>query len=52
MSHEVGHNYGLGHYNGGFDGSVHRPADEINSSWGWDSQKKIYSKLFPIRYRE
>jgi hypothetical protein len=46
MSHEVGHNYGLGHYNGGFDGSVHRPADEINSSWGWDSQKNLFIPNF------
>jgi hypothetical protein len=37
FSHEIGHNYGLGHYVGGFDGTVHRPAHEINSSWGWDS---------------
>ena len=36
FSHEVGHNYGLGHYPGGFDGSVHRAATEINSTWGWD----------------
>ena len=34
FSHEIGHNYGLGHYVGGFDGTVHRPAHEINSSWG------------------
>lgn len=46
MSHEVGHNYGLGHYVGGFDGSVHRPADEINSSWGWDSRKNIFLPNF------
>ena len=37
FSHEVGHNYGLGHYPGGFEGSVHRAADQINSTWGWDS---------------
>jgi len=30
FSHEVGHNYGLGHYVDGFKGSVHRPADQIN----------------------
>ena len=39
LSHEVGHNYGLGHYVGGFNGSVHRPADQINSTWGWDADK-------------
>eukprot|EP00537_Pseudo-nitzschia_pungens_P004226 CAMPEP_0172357256 /NCGR_PEP_ID=MMETSP1060-20121228/1626_1 /TAXON_ID=37318 /ORGANISM="Pseudo-nitzschia pungens, Strain cf. cingulata" /LENGTH=214 /DNA_ID=CAMNT_0013077835 /DNA_START=1082 /DNA_END=1722 /DNA_ORIENTATION=+ len=41
MSHEVGHNYGLGHYVGGFDGSVHRPANKINSAWGWDSKNNL-----------
>ena len=46
MSHEVGHNYGLGHYVGGFDGSVHRPSHEINSSWGWDSQSNIFIPNF------
>ncbi|MGV3531242.1 MAG: M66 family metalloprotease, partial [Chthoniobacteraceae bacterium] len=39
FSHEVGHNYGLGHYVDGFKGSVHRPADQINSTWGWDADK-------------
>jgi len=46
MSHEVGHNYGLGHYPGRFNGSIHRPADEINSSWGWDSQKNLFRPNF------
>jgi hypothetical protein len=46
MSHEVGHNYGLGHYVGGFDGSVHRGAAEINSSWGWDSRLNIFRPNF------
>ncbi|RRV46637.1 MULTISPECIES: M66 family metalloprotease [unclassified Pseudomonas] len=36
FSHEVGHNYGLGHYPGGFGGSVHRPAQALNATWGWD----------------
>jgi Peptidase M66/ToxR activated gene A lipoprotein domain len=36
FSHEIGHNYGLGHYPNGFNGSVHRAAREINSTWGWD----------------
>ncbi|RMR05745.1 Lipoprotein, ToxR-activated, TagA [Pseudomonas syringae pv. primulae] len=36
FSHELGHNYGLGHYPGGFDGCVHRDAGENNSTWGWD----------------
>jgi len=46
FSHEVGHNYGLGHYVGGFDGSVHRPSNEINSSWGWDSQNNLFLPNF------
>ncbi|AXF75347.1 M66 family metalloprotease [Erwinia tracheiphila] len=36
FSHEVGHNYGLGHYVGGFNGSVHHAAGSLNSTWGWD----------------
>ena len=39
FSHEVGHNYGLGHYVDGFKGSVHRSADQVNSTWGWDADK-------------
>jgi len=46
MSHEVGHNYGLGHYVGGFNGSVHRPSNKINSSWGWDSKNNIFIPNF------
>ena len=46
FSHEAGHNYGLGHYVGGFNGSVHRPSTEINSSWGWDSEKNIFFPNF------
>jgi len=46
FSHEVGHNYGLGHYVDGFNGSVHRAANEINSSWGWDSQTNIFTPNF------
>jgi len=46
MSHEIGHNYGLGHYVDGFDGSVHRPSDEINSSWGWDSKRNLFIPNF------
>jgi len=46
MSHEAGHNYGLGHYVGKFDGSVHRPSSEINSSWGWDSAKNVFIPNF------
>merc|ERR1719343_1976152 len=46
FSHELGHNYGLGHYVGGFDGSVHRAADKINSSWGWDSRFNTFIPNF------
>ncbi|EHK1528007.1 TPA: M66 family glycomucinase StcE [Escherichia coli] len=46
FSHEVGHNFGLGHYVGGFRGSVHRSADQINSTWGWDSDKKRFIPNF------
>lgn len=46
FSHEVGHNYGLGHYVGGFEGSVHRAADQINSTWGWDADKNRFIPNF------
>tara|TARA_Y100000588_G_scaffold395211_1_gene521345 strand:- start:177 stop:3719 length:3543 start_codon:yes stop_codon:yes gene_type:complete len=46
FSHEVGHNYGLGHYPGGFDGSIHRPANMPNSTWGWDSNKDVFIPNF------
>lgn len=50
FSHEVGHNYGLGHYVDGFSGSVHRSADQNNSSWGWDSDKKRFiPNFYPAR---
>jgi hypothetical protein len=46
MSHEAGHNYGLGHFEGGFTGSVHRPADQPGSTWGWDSDKNVFIPNF------
>ncbi|WP_032695623.1 M66 family glycomucinase StcE [Raoultella planticola] len=46
FSHEVGHNFGLGHYVDGFRGSVHRSAEQINSAWGWDSDKKRFIPNF------
>jgi len=46
FSHELGHNYGLGHYPGGFDGSVHRPANEIDSTWQWDSDLNRFTPNF------
>lgn len=51
FSHELGHNYGLGHYPGGFDGSVHRPANEINSTWGWDSDENFFIPNFSQQKR-
>jgi hypothetical protein len=50
FSHEVGHNYGLGHYVDGFKGSVHRSAGQINSTWGWDADKNRFLPNFsPVR---
>jgi hypothetical protein len=46
FSHEIGHNYNLGHYVDGFNGSVHRPSNEINSSWGWDSTLNVFIPNF------
>ncbi len=46
FSHEVGHNYGLGHYVDGFKGSVHRSADQLNSTWGWDADKRRFIPNF------
>lgn len=50
FSHEVGHNYGLGHYVDGFKGSVHRSADQVNSTWGWDADRNRFIPNFsPVR---
>jgi hypothetical protein len=49
LSHEVGHNYGLGHYVDGFNGSVHRPADQNNSTWGWDADKNRFIPNFAMK---
>ncbi|MCW2473452.1 M66 family metalloprotease [Candidatus Symbiopectobacterium sp. NZEC151] len=46
FSHEVGHAYDLSHFPGGFDGSVHRPANTINSTWGWDAGYDIFLPNF------
>lgn len=48
FSHEVGHNYGLGHYVGGFLGSVHRSAEAVNSSWGWDGDRNRFIPNFGV----
>ncbi|CCN38704.1 exported hypothetical protein [Vibrio nigripulchritudo SFn27] len=37
FSHELGHNYGLGHFPGGFSGAINRSAEHRNSTWGWDA---------------
>ncbi len=48
FSHEVGHNYGLGHYVDGFKGSVHRSAEEKQLDVGLGQrQESIYPKFFP-----
>ena len=46
FSHEVGHNFGLGHFVDGFKGSVHRAADQVNSTWGWDADKRRFLPNF------
>ncbi|MEN5315375.1 M66 family metalloprotease [Pseudomonas koreensis] len=46
FSHELGHNYDLGHYPNGFSGSVHRPADMPGSCWGWDSDNNFFIPNF------
>lgn len=46
FSHELGHNYGIDHYPGGFAGSVHRSAENINSTWGWDSDYNVFIPNF------
>ena len=46
MSHEAGHNYGLGHYVRGFEGSVHRGASSTGSTWGWDSDLNVFVPNF------
>lgn len=53
FSHELGHNFALGHYVGGFDGSVHRGADQINSTWGWDGDaNRFIANFSPTRSDE
>ncbi|MEZ8082902.1 M66 family metalloprotease [Enterovibrio norvegicus] len=46
FSHELGHNYGMGHYPGGFNGSVHRPPNAVNSTWGWDADTNTFIPNF------
>ncbi|WP_318476210.1 M66 family metalloprotease [Photobacterium leiognathi] len=45
MSHEAGHGIELGHSEG-FDMSIHHPADQQDSTWGWDSDKNVFIPNF------
>ncbi|MCV6615388.1 MAG: M66 family metalloprotease, partial [Cellvibrionaceae bacterium] len=49
FSHELGHNYGMGHFPGGFVGSINAPADKVNSTWGWDSDHDFFVPNFEKR---
>jgi len=46
FSHELGHNYGLGHYPGGVYGSVAQISSVRNSAWGWDSDNHFFIPNF------
>lgn len=46
FSHELGHNFGIGHYPGGFGGSIHRAAVSPNSTWGWDCDRNVFLPNF------
>lgn len=50
FSHELGHNYGLGHYEGKAKGTIHRPANDVNSTWGWDSKRNLFVPNFHKNY--
>ncbi|PSV00841.1 hypothetical protein C0W80_11690 [Photobacterium leiognathi subsp. mandapamensis] len=45
MSHEAGHGIELSHSEG-FDMSIHHPADQQDSTWGWDSDKNVFIPNF------
>ncbi|SFU20574.1 Peptidase M66 [Kosakonia arachidis] len=46
ISHELGHSFSLADLNDGFRGCVHRSTGNINSTWGWDSDKNIFIPNF------
>jgi len=46
FSHELAHVYNVPHGPGGFEGSVHRPADEVGSTWQWDSDLNLFTPNF------
>jgi hypothetical protein len=50
FSHELGHNFGLGHYEGGAKGTIHRTANDVNSTWGWDSKRNLFIPNFNKNY--
>ncbi|MEA5468896.1 M66 family metalloprotease [Spirulina sp. 06S082] len=54
FSHEFGHNFGLGHYPGGFNGAINRPANQVNSTWGWDADRNFFIPNFerPVTNQE
>ncbi|KAB1508426.1 putative Ig domain-containing protein [Photobacterium damselae] len=45
MSHEAGHGIELSHSEG-YDMSIHHPADQQDSTWGWDSKKNVFIPNF------
>ncbi|MBP2700122.1 M66 family metalloprotease [Photobacterium lucens] len=50
MSHEAGHGMELGHSEG-YDMSIHHPADQQDSTWGWDSDKNVFIPNFYKEHR-
>ncbi|QQO60924.1 hypothetical protein JI723_11445 [Providencia manganoxydans] len=46
FSHELGHNFQIGHYHKGFHGGVHAHANHKNSTWGWDSDNNVFIPNF------
>ncbi|MEQ4662143.1 M66 family metalloprotease [Providencia rettgeri] len=42
ISHEFGHNFGLGDHHGGVEGGSHAAANKKNSTWLWDSDNNYF----------